>query len=111
MGVTKVKLRYWVIIFLAFMLVTGYSSYADPKIRCSLFDTDMLRIPDRYHGLWATSRDSCGVSRDYGVQILINEMSIGNTNVLRVQAFVSAFDASQARIAALTAAGASHGMK
>lgn len=81
------KLRYRVLTFLAVMLVAGCLSYADPKIRGSLFDTDVLRIPDRYHGLWATPRDACGVSRDYGVQILINETSIGNTNVLRVQGY------------------------
>ncbi len=63
------------------------ATYADPSIRGALFDTDMLRIPEAYHGLWARPRDACGVTRDYGMQVQIGATSFGAMQLRRVMTY------------------------
>lgn len=63
------------------------TTYADHSIRGALFDTDVLRIPVAYHGLWAKPRDACGVTRDYGMQVQIGATSFGVLQLRRVMTY------------------------
>ena len=56
-------------------------------MRGALFDTDVLRIPAMYHGLWAKPLNACGVTRDYGMQVQIGETSFGAMHLRRVMTY------------------------
>ena len=73
------------ILFLLSLSLAGCATtYADPSMRGALFDTDVLRIPAAYHGLWARPLDACGVTRDYGMQVQIGETSVETMQLRRV---------------------------
>ena len=76
-----------ILLFLSLPLVGCATTYADPSIRGALFDTDVLRIPHAYHGLWAKPRDACGVTRDYGMQVQIGATSFGAMQLRRVMTY------------------------
>lgn len=63
------------------------ATYADPLTRGALFDTDVLRIPHAYHGLWAKPRGACHVARDYGMQVQIGATSFGALQLRRVMTY------------------------
>jgi len=52
--------------------------------RGSLMEYDEARIPDSYRGMWASPKDACFVTRNYGRQIEIGERSIGEMPVRRL---------------------------
>lgn len=52
-----------------------------------LDDGDRPRITTEFLGLWATPHDACGVTRDYGVQILIDPTALGVVPVRRVRTY------------------------
>jgi hypothetical protein len=52
--------------------------------RGSLMEYEEARIPESYRGRWASPKDACFVTRDYGMQIEIGESSIGEMPVRRL---------------------------
>ena len=52
--------------------------------RGSLMEYEEARIPESYRGLWASPKDACIVTRDYGMQIEIGERSFGDVAVRRL---------------------------
>ena len=52
--------------------------------RGSLMEYEETRIPERYHGRWASPKDACFVTRDYGMQMEIGERSIGEMPLRRL---------------------------
>ncbi len=62
-------------------------TYADPSIRGALFDTDVLRIPAMYHGLWAKRHNACGATRDHAMQVQIGETTFGAMQLRRVMTY------------------------
>ncbi len=52
--------------------------------RGSLMEYEEARIPESYRGLWASPKDACFVTRDYGMQIEIGERSFGDVAVRRL---------------------------
>ena len=73
-----------ILFLLSLSLARCTTTYADPSMRGALFDTDVLRIPAAYHGLWARPLDACGVTRDYGMQVQIGQTSVGAMQLRRV---------------------------
>ena len=76
-----------ILFLLSLSLARCTTTYADPSMRGALFDTDVLRIPAAYHGLWARPLDACGVTRDYGMQVQIGETSVGAMQLRRVMTY------------------------
>jgi hypothetical protein len=52
--------------------------------RGSLMEYEEARIPESYRGLWASPKDACFVTRDYGMQMEIGERSFGDVAVRRI---------------------------
>ena len=52
--------------------------------RGSLMEYEETRIPERYHCRWASPKDACFVTRDYGMQMEIGERSIGEMPLRRL---------------------------
>ena len=76
-----------ILLLFSVSLVGCATTYADPSTRGGLFDTDVLRIPAAYHGLWAKPLDACGVTRDYGMQVQIGATSFGAMQLRRVMTY------------------------
>ena len=60
---------------------TGFEQTTE---RGSLMESEEARIPESYRGLWASPKDACFVTRDYGMQMEIGERSFGNVAVRRI---------------------------
>lgn len=60
--------------------------------RGSLVEYDEPRIPKSYRGLWASPKDACFVTRDYGVQMYVDEGTIGEMAVQRVWGYTDYLD-------------------
>jgi len=52
--------------------------------RGSMMEYDEAKIPESYRGLWASPKDACFVTRDYGMQIDIGQNAIGEMPVRRL---------------------------
>lgn len=52
--------------------------------RGSMMEYDGTKIPVLYRGLWASLKDACFVTRDYGMQMQIGESAIGEMPVRRL---------------------------
>lgn len=60
---------------------TGFEQTTE---RGSLMESEEARIPESYRGLWASPKDACFVTRDYGMQIEIGERAFGDVAVRRI---------------------------
>jgi len=52
--------------------------------RGSMMEFYGTKIPAVYRGLWASPKDACFVTRDYGMQMQISESAIGEMPVRRL---------------------------
>jgi hypothetical protein len=69
------------------LCLAACSSFEQTSVRGSLIDSDTPAIPQRYLGLWASPKDACFATRDYGSQIYIDQGSIGQATVRRVRSY------------------------
>ncbi len=60
---------------------TGFEQTTE---RGSLMEYEEARIPESYRGRWASPKDACFVTRDYGMQIEIGERAVGEIPVRRL---------------------------
>lgn len=72
-------------LFASFALLSCSSSgFEQTTERGSLMEYEEARIPESYRGRWASPKDACFVTRDYGMQIEIGERTIGEMPVRRL---------------------------
>lgn len=66
------------------LLSCSSAGFEQTTERGSLMEYEEIKMPERYHGLWASPKDACFVTRDYGMQMEIGEQSIGEMPVRRL---------------------------
>lgn len=72
-------------LFASFALLSCSSAgFEQTTERGSLMEYEEIKMPERYRGLWASPKDACFVTRDYGMQMEIGEQSIGEMPVRRL---------------------------
>lgn len=79
--------RLRICLLLGSLAVASCASFEQTKDRGSLIDFEMWIVPEAYRGLWASPKEACFVTRDYGVQMRIDERMVGNTAVTRVRGY------------------------
>ena len=75
-----------VIVLLGSLALLSCSSieFEQTNERGSRIESEEAKIPDAYLGLWASPKDACFVTRDYGMQMSIGKQTIGEMPVRRV---------------------------
>ncbi len=79
--------RVGICLLLGSVAVASCASFEQTKARGSLIDYEMPVVPEPYQGVWASPKDACFVTRDYGVQMRIDEQMVGNEVVAGVRGY------------------------
>jgi hypothetical protein len=82
--VTKVAQATFALLASMTLLSCSSVEFEQTAERGSLMEYDEAKIPALYRGLWASPKDACFVTRDYGMQMQIGESAIGEMPVRRL---------------------------